>query len=75
MCCVRSAEAGGVQIEGMVPYRGVLDCFFRVSRLEGVSSLYKGFIPIALRKVLWTVAYFLTYEQVMKRAITKRIEE
>ena len=38
----------------------------RMPRLEGLSSLYKGFVPIAARKVLWTVAYFLTYEQALR---------
>ena len=38
----------------------------RPGQIEGVGSLYKGFVPIAARKVLWTVAYFLTYEQVLK---------
>ena len=33
-------------------------------QIEGVASLYKGFVPIAARKVCWTIAYFLTYEQV-----------
>ena len=34
-------------------------------QLEGIGSLYKGFIPLATRKVVWTVAYFLTYEQAL----------
>ena len=60
------AQAGGVQTAGMTQYSGVIDCFVRMPRLEGVSSLYKGFVPIAARKILWTVAYFLVYEQVLK---------
>ena len=60
------AQAGGVETAGVVQYTGVVDCFMRMPRLEGVSSLYKGFVPIAARKVLWTVIYFLTYEQALK---------
>ena len=60
------AQAGGVQTAGVVQYTGVVDCFLRMPRHEGVSSLYKGFVPIAARKVLWTIAYFLTYEQALR---------
>ncbi len=59
------AQAGGTKTEH-VRYSGVVDCFIRMPQLEGVSSLYKGFVPIAVRKVAWTVAYFLCYEQVLK---------
>ena len=60
------AQAGGVETAGVIQYTGVLDCCVRMPRIEGVSSLYKGFVPIAARKVLWTVAYFITYEQLLK---------
>jgi hypothetical protein len=32
-------------------YRGVVDCFVRMPRLDGFASLYKGFVPLAARKV------------------------
>jgi len=60
------AQAGGVETAGVVRYAGVLDCFVRMPRLEGVLSLYKGFVPIAARKIAYTVAYFVVYEQAMK---------
>ena len=60
------AQAGGRETVGVVQYHGVLDCFVRMPRLEGVLSLYKGFVPIAARKVLYTIAYFVTYEQALK---------
>ena len=60
------AQAGGRSTSGIVQYSGVLDCFLRMPQLEGLSSLYKGFVPIAMRKVSWTVAYFLTYEQALR---------
>jgi len=60
------AQAGGASTEGIVRYEGVVDCFRRMPQIEGVSSLYKGFVPIAARKVLWTIAYFLVYEQAFK---------
>ena len=49
-----------------IRYKGVLDCFIRMPQIEGISSLYKGFVPIATRKVAWTIAYFLCYEQVLR---------
>ena len=60
------AQAGGATASGVVEYAGVLDCFTRMPRLEGVSALYKGFVPMAARKVGWTVAYFIVYEQALK---------
>ena len=49
-----------------VQYTGVIDCFMKLPRQEGVTALYRGFWPIAARKVLWTVCYFLCYEQALK---------
>lgn len=45
-------------------YKGVIDCFVNMPKQEGIGSLYKGFWPLAMRKVSWTVLYFLMYEQV-----------
>jgi hypothetical protein len=39
------AQAGGVPTEGVVQYAGVVDCFMRMPAIEGVASLYKGFVP------------------------------
>ena len=58
--------ASGASSAGIVRYAGVLYCFVRMPQLEGLPALYKGFVPIAARKVAWTVAYFLTYEQAFK---------
>ena len=60
------AQAGGVEVAGVAQYTGVLDCCLRMPQLEGLSSLYKGFLPIAVRKVAWTVMYFVTYEQALR---------
>ena len=32
---------------------------------EGIAALYKGFWPLASRKVAWTIIYFLTFEQAL----------
>ena len=44
-------------------YAGVLDAFATIVRTEGVLALYKGFVPIVVRKVLWCSAFFLCYER------------
>ncbi len=34
--------------DGSFPYRGVLDCFFKCVKTEGLLSLWKGFLPCIL---------------------------
>lgn len=58
------AQAGGAKTE-LKQYKGVIDCFLRMPREEGLSSLYKGFTPLAFRKVAWTIVYFCSYEQAL----------
>lgn len=60
------AQAGKVSTKNEVMYKGVVDCFVRIAREEGATAFYKGFAPLAVRKVVWTVIYFLAYEQVLK---------
>jgi hypothetical protein len=43
-------------------YRGVLDAFRAIVTREGPEALYKGFVPVLTRKVLWCSSFFLTYE-------------
>jgi len=49
-----------------IQYKGVIDCFINMPRKEGIGSLYKGFWPLAVRKVAWTVVFFLVNEQALK---------
>lgn len=58
------AQAGGARSE-LIKYKGVVDCFLRMPREEGIASLYKGFTPLAFRKVAWTIVYFCSYEQAL----------
>lgn len=58
-------QAGGHKTEGGRAYSSVLNCFARMVHEEGVGSLYKGFAPLATRKVVWTVGYFFVYEQAL----------
>ncbi|KAF5827525.1 mitochondrial carrier domain-containing protein [Dunaliella salina] len=47
-------------------YSGVLDCFAKTARTEGLPAFYRGFIPNFGRLGSWNVAMFLTLEQVKK---------
>lgn len=47
-------------------FTGVLDCFVKTAREEGVGAFYKGFVPNFYRLGSWNVAMFLTLEQVKK---------
>ncbi|KAL6764784.1 mitochondrial carrier domain-containing protein [Haematococcus lacustris] len=52
-------------------FSGVLDCFVKTAREEGVAAFYKGFIPNFGRLGSWNVAMFLTLEQ-MKKIVTPK---
>ena len=45
-------------------YKGVLDCFGKTFRNEGMLAFYNGFIPNFARLGSWNVVMFLTVEQV-----------
>jgi len=44
-------------------YKGMLDCFAKTAKLEGLLGLYKGFIPMWFRLGPWNMAFFITFEQ------------
>ncbi|XP_047149455.1 mitochondrial uncoupling protein 5-like [Vigna umbellata] len=46
------------------PYSGALDCALKTMRAEGPMALYKGFVPTISRQGPFTVALFVTLEQV-----------
>jgi len=47
-------------------FNGILDCFVKTYKQEGFLALYKGFIPIVVRKVIWCSIFFVTYERLRK---------
>jgi solute carrier family 25 phosphate transporter 23/24/25/41 len=47
-----------------VAYRGMVDCFLRTTREEGVGALFKGLAPNYLKVVPSIAIAFVTYEQV-----------
>jgi len=44
-------------------YTGSLDCLLKTVQQEGLTALYKGFIPTWLRLGPWNIIFFITFEQ------------
>lgn len=51
--------AGGKQ-----QYNGMLHAGYRIFMDEGPLALYKGFLPICVRKLIWVSAFFVSYENI-----------
>jgi len=49
---------------GEKQYRGMFHAFSRILFDEGVGALYKGFLPICIRKLVWCAAFFVSYERI-----------
>jgi len=43
--------------------KGIVDTAVSIVTREGPEALYKGFVPILTRKILWCSAFFVTYEK------------
>lgn len=52
-------SAGGQQ-----QYSGIVDAGCQIVKQEGPLALYKGFLPICIRKLLWCGVFFVSYEQI-----------
>lgn len=52
-------SAGGAR-----QYSGMLQAASRILKDEGPAALYKGFLPICLRKLVWCATFFVSYEKV-----------
>jgi solute carrier family 25 protein 39/40 len=48
-------------------FNGTLDAFVKISKVEGISSLWSGLSPTLVLAVPATVIYFTTYEQLKLR--------
>lgn len=49
---------------GECQYRGMLHAAGRILVDEGPSALYKGFLPICVRKLIWCTVFFVSYEKI-----------
>jgi solute carrier family 25 uncoupling protein 27 len=47
-------------------YAGTLDCVKQTVRNEGLGALYKGWLPTWMRMAPWSLAFFLSFEQLRK---------
>ena len=47
-------------------YAGALDCLRKTVEHEGLSALYKGWLPTWMRMAPWSLAFFLSFEQLRK---------
>mmetsp|Transcript_84517 Transcript_84517/g.204943 ORF Transcript_84517/g.204943 Transcript_84517/m.204943 type:complete len:145 (+) Transcript_84517:198-632(+) len=59
--------AGGEQ-----RYGGMLHAGYRIFLDEGPTALYKGFLPICVRKLIWCATFFVSYEQI-RLAVNRRM--
>ncbi|KAH9514639.1 hypothetical protein Btru_023162 [Bulinus truncatus] len=59
------AVPAGVSVAPIRPaiYTSTADCLVRTVKTEGITALYKGFIPNWLRLGPWNIIFFMTYEQ------------
>jgi len=53
-------------------FTGTLDAFMKISRTEGISSLWSGLSPTLVLAVPTTVIYFTMYEQLKLKIDTQR---
>ena len=56
---VSSGHRGGHQ----QIYKSSLDCGWSTLKSEGLSGLYRGFVPSFMRMGPWNIIFFLVYEQ------------
>jgi len=49
-------------------YKGSLDCLKKIIRNEGLSALYRGFLPTYIRMAPWSLTFWVSYEKI--RALT-----
>jgi len=52
--------------DGQMLYKGMIDCFVKMFKKEGLMSFYNGFAPNYMRIGTWNVIMFLSYEQIKK---------
>ena len=48
-------------------YSGMLDAGMQIYREEGLQTLYSGFAPIVIRKLIWCSVFFVLYEKTRTR--------
>lgn len=59
----RMMSSGG---EGGMKYKGVLDCYVRTIKNDGMMALYRGFFPIWFRLGPWQLIFWIVNENLRK---------
>ena len=54
------------QLHSRKHYSGIFDCILKTAKREGLSSFYRGFVPLFLRLGPHTVITFMAYEHLKK---------
>lgn len=49
---------------GEKAYRGMFHAGSSILKEEGFLALYKGFVPICTRKLIWCASFFVSYEKI-----------
>ncbi|KAM7349381.1 uncoupling protein 4A isoform 1-T4 [Cochliomyia hominivorax] len=47
-------------------YKGSVDCLRQTVNKEGLTALYKGFLPCWIRMAPWSLTFWLSFEQIRK---------
>lgn len=71
LCPCPAANVNGKGIpKPAIPLNGTVDALFKISRSEGVYSLWSGLGPTMVSALPSTVIYFVAYEQIKRQIIS-----
>ena len=56
----------GTNIREQVHYEGVIDCFKKIYKYEGVSAFYKGLTPLVMKVFPGSGVFFMAYETTLR---------
>lgn len=70
LCPCPAANVNGSIPKPAVPLNGTIDAFIKISRSEGVYSLWSGLGPTLVSALPSTVIYFVAYEQIKRQLIS-----
>ena len=66
ICCTPADVIKSRLMKTNSEYKGIIDCFTKTIKNEGLLALYKGFMPVWLRLAPWQIIFWTSYEQLRK---------
>lgn len=66
VCCTPADVIKSRLMKTNTEYKGIMDCFTKTVKNEGLLALYKGFVPVWLRLAPWQIIFWTSYEQLRK---------